>query len=393
MGQRCHFRILACCLTAACCSAASGQHGGHGVHPPMPDTRFFVHVGAAEGASSSFSDTALRIRSASSSEDIDQLVASPDSSASVRVVRYLPSAELEQSANADETGVGRPAVEIAVEGPSQTIRRWLLADDPERNRLISYIGTWRYIAVTGSSEGKTLYEQFENELTRPPTIRVSPIGKEDWREVSLELGRLQSLPELGCTVVVRQFLPDYAMDRTTLTPTSLSERKKNPAAFVEIEHRGVKDSRWVFAKFPDFAHASTSQVPFLAVLDCPIETDGNSPDFAIVTVAGSQHEVWTRKGGKSTVTPMTPGTQFAIPESQYGFHIVQYVSSARLVESYRPTGQTKGRPAINVAFSDKKGQDAELWLGMGHFQRIVTQQGPTVVGFDDRAGSSVKGHP
>ena len=392
MGRRRHFRILACCLTVACCSAASGQHGGHGVHPPMPDTRFFVHVGTAGGPSSNFSDTALRIRSASSSEDIDQLVASPDSSASVRVVRYLPSAELEQSAIADETGVGRPAVEIAVEGPSQAFRRWLLADDPERNRLISYIGTWRYMAVDGSSERKALFELFENEPTRPPTIRVSSAENEDWREVSLELNRLQSLPELGCTVVVRQFLPDYAVDRETLTPTSLSERKRNPAAFVEIEHRGVKDTRWVFAKFPDFAHASTSQVPFRAVLDCPIETDGNSPDFAIVTVAGSQHEVWTRKGGKTTVTPMTPGIQFAIPESQYGFRLGKHVPCARLVETYRATAQAKGRPAIKVEFSDEKGKNAELWLGMGHFQRIVTQRGAFLVGFDDRSGSSVEGH-
>jgi hypothetical protein len=385
-------RNLACLFMIACGADANGQHTGHGAHPPMPDARFCARVRAINAVSSDSSNVALELRSVSVAAELNQPIVVPESQASFRVVQYLPSTELEQTVAADESGQASPAIELAVEGPTQSMRRWLVADDPERNRLISYIATWRFMAVKDAARRDALLEQFRTELTRVPAIRIASSDRENWHGLPLDVGRTQDVPELGCAVTVRQFVPDYATDRTTLTASSKSERMKNPAALVDIEHQGIKEAKWVFAKFPGFSEADR-QLPFRVILDSPIETDGRVPDIAVVAVGNSHHETWIRKDGETTSTPLCINSQQAIPGSQYALRIVQHVTSARLVETYRPVSHGKGRPAIEIEYPDEKGNAARAWLGMGHSRRLATQGGAIVVGLDDCTSTPSKGHP
>ncbi len=383
---------LAACLA---CSVAVAQHSaGHGVHPPMPDAKLFVHARAAEAPSlSAFVDVPLKIRSASSSQELAQAITLSDPPVAIRAVRYLPSGALRQDVSSDESGKSPPAIEVSIEGPSQSFRRWLLADDPERNRLISYIGTWRFMVVPDPGERDTLFKQFETELTRTPSVRIIAAGGDSWRELPLEVGQLQSIPELNCTMQVREFFTDYAMDRTALTPSNQSDRKKNPAAFVEIEYEGVKEARWVFAKFPDFTPAGGQSLPFRIVLDCPIEAGANTPDFAVVYVAGGGHEVWTRASGKTTATAAQADEKINIPGSQYAFRLLRTLASARLTESYTEAAPGKGSAAVEFEYPSADGIAARVWLGMGQFRRIATSQGALLLGFDDRAGPQTSAHP
>jgi hypothetical protein len=129
------------------------------------------------------------------------------------------------------------------------------------------------------------------------------------------------------------------------------------------------------------------------VLDCPIETDGSAPDVAIVTVGRSRHESWVRFNGKTTANPLEPNTKTEIPGSQYGFEVVRFLPSARMVEKYIPAPHGKGKPAVEIEFPDKNGAPTTMWLGLGHFRRITTPDGAALVGFDDRPGTPSAAHP
>ncbi len=372
---------------------AAAQHSGHGSHPPMPGQQFYIGCRLENADPPVAIDAPLALWSLQQEADLTPSVALPGMEKPLRVLRYLPSAALDQRVVPDDSPRGRPAVEIAIEGPTQSYRRWLIADDPERNRLLSFIGTWRLLTADDRAQRDELLRQFENEFTRAPKLQISRWGGGPSHELDLTLDASQTLDDLKCTVRIRGFFSDYAMDDEAKKPVSRSDRRLNPAALVEIEYDGRTEQRWVFAKFPEFSRKDDNPWPFRVILDCPIESAGSTPDFAVLTIGQSLHEVWGRHDGRTTVKPLSLQEPIDISGSQYRFQVASFVPAGRIMENYRPADGAAGTPAIRIEVPDPTGSPTQLWLELGKPRVVPTAQGPMTVVFAAKQPAAPGGHP
>ncbi len=372
---------------------AVAQPSGHGMHPLMPDQRLFVQCKMLNATPPSTIETVLAVDSPSDEGRPRQMLQLPAPAPPIQFVHYLPHAVLEQDVVESEESHGRPAVELAIEGPSQSFRRWLIAGDEERNRLTSYIGTWRYMVVEGKKERDELFGQFENEFTREPKLVVSRPDGSNPHELPLSMDTTQAVDELHCTIRVRQFMPHYAVDRANKTPVNQSDRRVNPAALVEIEAGGETETRWIFAKFPEFDQRRDESIPVHVVLDCPVQGEGESPDFALVTVGRKNHEVWIRTRESTTVQAIETKDTVDIPGSQYHFGIARFVPSGTMIESYRSDEQGKAPPALEVEYTNEKNAPTRLWLALGHYRKIATPVGAMIVSLNVKGEAQPTGHP
>ena len=370
------------------------QHPTHAVHPLMTKEGLIVRCQMLNLPSSAAVVTPLAIQSPMMEQQPNQLIELPAGAPPIRVLRFLPNATMEQSVVPAVNDGGRPAIEVSIEGSTQSYRRWLLADDPDRNRLTSYIGGWRFMSVADRAERDALFKLFETEFTRDPMLIVSRTGGGGGRRLAIHVDDVQSLDDLGGKIRVRKFYPDYAMDRTTSIPINQSDRRRNPAALVDIEHDGVTETRWVFAKFPGFQSRESDQLPYQVTLDCPAESASNVPDFALVTVGRQTIEVWQRDAGATTSRPLDQDAAIAIPNSQYRFRVSKFVPSARMVEVYRSVEKGKGGPALEIEYVDAAGTTSRLWLELGHNRTVGTPVGSMMVTFDNKEKDAPQGiHP
>ena len=371
------------CLTAV----AAAQHPGHAAHPLMPgeQLRFFARATGETGPVSF--EVALELTSPSVEAVMKQTVELPAGQGSIRLIRYLPRAVLKQDVRPVEDG-GRPAIEMTVEGPTQSFRRWLIADDPQRDRLVSFIGTWRFMAVADRAQRDDLFRQFQTEFTRPPKLLVSRSTGEGRRECDLQLDKVQNLDELACKIRVLAFHADYAVDEKTLEPVNRSDRRGNPAALVEIEHEGLKDQRWVFAKFPEFEVPSTSRVPYRVVLDCPVQGSSAVPDFVVVAVGADAQEVWTRHQDTTTSRTLSQGEPIDIAGSQYRFVVHRFLPSGRLVEEYEPADRGESVRALRIEVAEAGKTPESFWLQQGKPRTVNVASGPLTVSFGPQVSST-----
>jgi hypothetical protein len=370
------------------------QHPTHTAHPLMPNERLNVRCQMLNPSPSATVVAPLKIQSPLMEQRPDQLIELPAGAPPIRVLRFLPNANMEQSVVPTENDKGRPAVEVSIEGPTQSYRRWLVADDPDRNRLTSYIGGWRFMSVADRTERDELLRQFETEFTRAPTLTISRADGGGGRQVAINVDDVQTFDDLGCKIRVRKFFPDYAMDRTTLIPINQSDRRRNPAALVDIEHDGVTEARWVFAKFPGFQSRDSDKLPYQVTLDCPAESASDVPDFVLVTIGRQTNEVWQRDAGATTSRPLAQDDAIAIPHSQYRFRVTSFVPNARMIEEYRSVEKGKGGPALEIEYTDAVGSPAKLWLELGNNRTVATPAGSMIVSFDAKDEEAPQGiHP
>jgi hypothetical protein len=387
---------------------ATAQHPGHSTHPLMSGQRLYLQlqlpardatsdgspgVGAGNESSKRV-EVPLKMVTTEAAQSLDQPIVLPAPRKPVVVRRYLPKAVMEQNVHPDESGQGLPAVELSLAGPSQSFRRWLAANDPERNRLVSYIGTWRFMAAKSRSERDALWHQFETEFSRAPELVVRRAGDLREQRVSADVGKSYSLEDGQGKITVKKFYPDCGMDRTTGEATNQSDRRRNPAVLVEIGNDKSKETRWVFAKFPGFAPAQGHELPYQVMLDCAVEPAESLPDFAIVAV-GDETELWARSNGTTKSNLVTPEEKVVVPGSSYQFSVGKVIRSARMSESYRK--DEKGKAALEVEYAGEDGGLGKLWIELGHTRSVKTADGPIMVTFlvrDESAGKVTRGaHP
>jgi hypothetical protein len=357
----------------------------------MPGQQFYLQCRFLAGDDVRLLEVPLQLTSPAMPAQLDQSVALPAPLAPLKLKQYLPQAVLEQQVVPNSALDAVQAIEVAIDGPKQSYRRWLVADDSARNRLTSFIGTWRYMCVADREQRNELFAQFENELTREPQVLVSrPDGSGACR-VPAEVGQVRRLDGLGCTVRIRKFYPHFGIDRESGEPVNQSDKRLNPAVLIEIESDDRKEERWAFAKFSDFK-AQTETLPFRAALDCPLEPTRSSPDFAIVTVGENTQEVWTRHAGRSVSREVRLNEPVDVPGSQYTFHLARYVPAGRLVEEYRAARGRGATPALQLETSAGGGSGVSIWLPLGKERVISTTQGPLEVSFGPRRRAAPLDH-
>ncbi|MFQ5429747.1 MAG: hypothetical protein ACE5E1_05490 [Phycisphaerae bacterium] len=365
---------------------------GHGSHPPMPGQRYYLQCRFEGERKPILIEKPIRLASLAAPAKLDQAVELPEPLAALRLVEYLPQAVLEQRVVHIEAPGARPAVRISVDGPTQSIQRWLIADDAERNRLTSFIATWRYMAVNDEAARDALLDQFKHEFSRPPRLLIGDPDGGQHQAMPAQAGEMRAFEALHCTVRVEKFFSHYAMDESKRQPVNLSDQRINPAALVTIERNGRKEHRWVFAKFPKFGSNKKDTLPLKIVLDCPIDTTRPTPDFCLVTVGKTAHEVWTRNGTTHTQAVLTVGKKVAIPGTRYTFHVRQYEPAGELKETYRPAAVGGGAPALKVRFTAAPARPTELWLRLGKPRIVHTAIGPMSVAFGPRPSRASGGH-
>ena len=386
--------FIAVLLAAA--AAATAQPPGHGSHPPMPDQKFYLRCRLETETAPSLVEAPLELASPAMPAELNQTVSPPADLPPLRLLRYLPRAVLEQNVVPDDKNpAARPAVKLSIDGPTQSHQRWLVADDPKRNRLISFIGTWRYMAVDDKRQRDELFEQFRTELTRPPKLLITAPGAAEPVEMPAKPGTVRKLDKPKCTVRVREFFPHFGLNDKTKQPVNQSDRRLNPAALLEIEGRGGREERWVFAEFPDFKSDQESSLPLRITLDCPRDHDSAAPDFTLVTVGRTAHEFWTRPAdekGKARTEPLALNKRVEIAGSPYTFHLAKFIPAGLLVEQYHATQGRGAVSALQIQTKDAADQEVTVWLELGKQRVIPTAKGPMVLVFGPRPGGPVGGH-
>jgi hypothetical protein len=358
----------------------------------MPGQQYRIHCRLPGGADAPTVEAPLEMPTAGLAARLDQKIELPDLPA-LRVTQYLPQAKLEQEViPSTDTQHARPAILLAIEGPKQSFDRWLVAGDDERNRLTSFIGTWRYMAVADPAQRDELFALFKNELTRQPTLRITRTTDQKTASAPATLGSTTELGDLDCRVRVERFVPDFAFEKDTGKVVAQSDKRVNPAALVVLEHNGQRETRWVFAKFPDFKMTEQESLPFQVALDCPTESEHPTPDFAVVTTARKSHEAWTRHEGKTTAQPLDADTRVEVAGTNYKFFIKKFIPAGQLRERYVEVSR-RGVPAIKIESTDAAGAPLEVWIPLGKRRSLSTSQGPIAVSFLPAAQPSMpSGH-
>lgn len=382
---------LALVVAGAAISAAAAQHPGHGMHPLMPDQNLIVRCRLVDSDPPKTLDKALAVRGPMETTLSEALPLS-SAGAELRVIRYLPHAVLEQHVLPSSDSASPPAIQLLIQGESQSFERWLVADDPERNRLSSFVATWRYMQVQNEKERTELFAAFEQELTREPRLVIAPTGqgRQSHRIVASDDSRV--IPELSLRVRTKQFLPDARMQGAGAAPVNQSARRKNPAAQIELEHNGVTESRWIFAKFPDFGPKADNRLPFDISLDCPIEGAAGFPDFAIVTIPPEKHEAWTRVDNHTKNLSVKIGDRMEIPGAQYVFFMKNFIANAQMMETYIADPKGKAPPAIEVEYTHPDGRK-KTWVALRQYRTVTTTAGSAVISLEVGARQASAGHP
>ena len=361
-----------------------GQPPGHPVMSAGQDRALHLHCRLEAKEDPVDLDVALALSSPAVESRLDQVVELPSPLPAIRVTRYLPRAERKQRFVADDGKEARCGIELSIDGPARSYQQWLIADDDERNRLISLIGTWRYMAVADKREREELFAQFKSELNRTPTLLIERNDGDQTRKLPAKAGVVRTFDDPGCTVLVKDFYPDFGIDTTTGKPHNQSDEYRNPAALLKLTFGGQTVERWVFARFPGFSRDKSQPSRFRITLDCPFERDSRLPDFALVTVGRSSHELWRHTGAKSTTRPIAIGERIEVPSSRHTFHIARFVPSGRLIEEFTPTERSSGVAALQIETKDPAGHPIIIWRERGRSSVIPTVRGPLTVVFGPR---------
>jgi hypothetical protein len=373
---------------------AAAQEPGHGPrsHPPIPGQQFYFNCQIETNGEPKLLEVPLKLTSPMTAPDLDQVIDLPDPLGELRLRSYLPRAKLEQRAVTAEGPEAKPALHISVDGPSQAYQRWLVANDPQHNRLISLIGTWRYMSVDNQEERAELLAQFRDELTRDPTLTISRPDGSAPHVLAVQVGDAETFDNLGCRVAIRAYHPHFAFDRESGKPINRSDKRLNPAVLVEIESGDKHEERWVFERFPEFEQHKGEALPFRVTLDCPVDRARETPDFALVTVGKSVQEMWTRKDGKVVTQRIAPNERIDVTNSPYTFCVTKFLPACRLIEEYAPTEEKGAVTALLVAFTDSAGKPESVWLEAGRHHAITTQKERLTAWFAPSWGGAATPH-
>jgi hypothetical protein len=373
-------------------TTALGQGHGHASHPPMPGQVMYFSCQVQGAGDAGLIEVPVKLDMPMMPAELNQTVKLPSPLKPVRLTHYLPRAKLDQQIVPSRDSDAKPAVRLKIEGPTQGYDLWLVADDSQHNRLISLIGTWRYMAVANKQERDELYQQFREEFTRVPTLRIGPPDSETRHEVPATVGTVRELPDINCVVSVQKFFPHFGYNRDTREPMNRSEKRLNPAALVELKSADKTEERWVFSRFPQFASSTGESLPLEITLDCPTGKKASTPDYAVVTIGGKSNEIWERFDGKTTARGIAVAKPVDVAGSQYTFQLANFVPAGRLVEKYHAADGKGSVTALRIASTDVAGKPVMTWLELGKQRTLSTAGGTLVVSFGPRQPAAPSGH-
>lgn len=374
-------------------AAVGGSTAAHAFFYPRPKVPAVLEVRPGEGEDAPAKTMVIEgfTQATTAAVDLEQTVSLPGGFAAVKLVQFLPSAEIHQTMTPVKLE-GLAGVELVFEGSGDTRHRWLAAGDPTRDLLTSFIGTWRYVVAKDRAQRDAFHREFSGESTRAPSLVASRPDGANATSWTFGASETRTFADLGCTLRIVSFFEDFSMNRETRVPYSRSKKMLNPAVLVEIEHKKQKAQRWVFARFPDFQLHKSEDIPVKIQLDCPTDDMSSTPGFIVMSTAGTDHEIWIRTGGEVKVMPAKLNEKIDVPGSKYTFHVAGFMSSGSLAETYKPTTERDGGPVLRVEVPKAGATGSEtVWLEAGKPRTIQSDGKPVVLEFRFE-GPSRAGH-
>ena len=374
--------------TFAATSLAQIDHCGMKLTIPQVETVFRYRF-EAEGIDAT-KETRIELpqKVATAGAELSQVIELPETLGTITLRRYLQRAWPDQIVVPDVNGEASAAVELSFKGLSRSYKRWLIADDVQRNRLASMVGRWRYVATRNQAHRDRVFAEFKGERSRKPNLLVSGPDKSNPQAWTFEVGEKSALGTQGVSIRVLRFVESFTIDRETNEVTSASSEYNNPAVQIEFTDGDKSARRWVFAKFPDFNMHDGDAIAIHVRLDCPIHQANPQPDFVVVTIGDSSHEIWSRIKGSVAVIPVALGETVPVAETGYVFSITRFVPSGRLVETYLPSERSGAVTSLQVEFDDDKGTTQTVWLEAGKPSTMTTNQGFLTLGFGRKSATA-----
>ena len=276
------------------------------------------------------------------------------------VDRYLPDTKVTQVV-ADGVRNGRPAVEVSLSSDGSGKPAWVFADQVTRvgktdvlfHAAANEAERVAWIGDTGAPSG-----------TPGNAVRVEYDGASYRFDVESCRKEPVSLGQSGLKLRVLRILP-HAMVGSGNRLNNASDRPVNPAIEVEITSGGETETRYAFAKFPDFQ--SMHAVEGLANLKLFFDYAGPSTDRAAIEVltmpSGDIYAKFSTDGRTAVTGKIGLGSLHDTPWPGMQLSVLRKFASAGMVRSVVPVEPVrKDRiPAVHVRVSSPDAAH-DLWV-------------------------------
>lgn len=280
-----------------------------------------------------------------------------------RVTGVYPDFEL-----ADElrpASSGAPALELRPGGDGARPVN-LFAGDPSRDRVdLGPEGPLVRFVWEAPGDGAAL-----GETGRPEAHRLSVASASGALEERLVLpGREYGFDGGALRVRVLQYLPDFLYDGETREARSRSAAPNNPALQVAIGSDGVpgEETRWLFARMPDFGSSRDGAGPRLAYRHEPARA---APDRELLIV-GETGEAWRVEGGRVVERTAVGRSGAALPGLAASFRVLPSAVEAR---TPRTRSEAWRNPVVDLAYRSA-GQERPARLAASHARPLRLPDG------------------
>ncbi len=340
---------------------------------------FFFHAQIGKGKDLVAVKSPLVLPTIMKATSLDQLVDAPKGLGPIRVVRFIPAATLKQKVRVptDSEKAGS-AIELGIIGRKQSYRRWLVANDPRRDRLSSLIGNWRLIEARTQAELDTLRASYEHERYGHLRIQRSPKGP----VISLlaRPGSKTSLSRDGVDIEILEFFPHFDFDDHH-KPRTRSGRNLNPAALIRLRDGDLVEERFVFARDFDISRNESRRVSLQVRLDCPISDAKTPASFILVHRPNGTVGLWSSDDAPSLKKTIAPDQSVRIPRSNYVFQILRHEPRAIIEDQW--VEDPKGRDTVMQIELTEPTQKrvTSHWLRLGKPLHLKTPKGLMTVLF------------
>ena len=173
------------------------------------------------------------------------------------------------------------------------------------------------------------------------------------------------------TKILRFFADFKLMDGNEII--SASDEPNNPAVEIELIREGHEpETRWLFAKFPDFmdTHGEGGGVKlfFEYPAEAPgdAETTGSKGVRILLTDRDSVYAAWTEEGIQKTILLDGGGDAIFLGNSGIGLEVRKVARSLEVFDVRIPAENNNGEPALLVDLSRNEGTVHDtLWIAAG----------------------------
>ena len=176
------------------------------------------------------------------------------------------------------------------------------------------------------------------------------------RTYAAEVGATFDLEDIGYSVEILRYVPDFVIDTATRKVVSRSEYPRNPALQVRITGPSGSKEHWVFANFPD-VHTSSDE-PF-ALKYRRDEHMSGIVDYVVVvnTSEGASDDkptlVHVRNGELLSRTDIEVGRPVAIGGTAYTIIVKRFFENANISNSMVDRPDMPEQPAAEITVEEE----------------------------------------